>query len=217
MTKLRIFIGDDHAIVREGIKRLIDSASDMEVVGEAGESSALFTGVEATRPTTLVLDVSMPSLGAAETTRRLRKKMPKLQIVALTMHEEPGYLRELLEAGASGYVLKRAASEELLPALRAVAKGGTYVDPRMMTKLLSVIAPARSILKSEGKTTEREAEVLRHVAFGYTNREIGEALRVSVKSIETHRGRAMKKLGLRSRVDVVRYATEHGWLSETQP
>lgn len=214
--KLRIYLADDHAVVREGIKRIIESVLDMEIVGEASDGEEVIAGVAALRPTTVVLDISMPKMGGAETTRRLKAQRPELSILALTMHEEPGYLRELLEAGASGYVVKRAAPDELIPALRAVSAGGTYIDPRMMTKLVATFVSVNGVARTADKLSEREAEVLRQVARGYTGKEIGQALRVSIKSIETHRRRGMEKIGLRNRADIVRYALAQGWLNEKE-
>lgn len=210
--KLRIFLADDHAVVREGMKRLIESAPDMEVVGEAGDGGAVLDGVASTRPNIVILDVTMPVLGGIQATRELKKAAPDAKVVALTVHEDGSYLRELMQAGAMGYVLKRAAADELVHAVRAVSTGGVYVDPRMMPKLVTTVLATRGgTAKPRGEITEREEAVMRRIARGYTNKEIAAELGVSVKTVETYKARVKEKLGLRSRVDIVRHANERGW------
>lgn len=216
MDKLRVFLADDHAIVREGMKRLIDAMPDMEVVGEASDGAVALEAIPAARPHVVVFDLTMPTLSGAEATRRLRQIAPEIKIIALTVHEDKSYLRELLEVGASGYVLKRAAPDELINALRTVSTGGTFIDPRMTAKLVAtLLTPRRGPVKKSDDLSERETEVLQHVAHGYTNKEIATALRVSVKSVETYKARAMEKLDLRSRIDIVRIAKERGWLQKS--
>lgn len=212
MTKLRIFLADDHAMVREGLKRLIEAEPDLRVEGEAADGAEAVSGALRTRPDVVILDVSMPRLNGAEATRQLRAERPEMKIIALTVHEDRSYLHELLEAGASGYVLKRAAGEELIRAIRAVAGGGTYVDQRIVGNLINaLVQPPNHREAPIGKLSERELTVLRLIASGYTNKEIAAQLNVSVKTIETYKSRSMEKLGLRSRVDIVRLANEHGW------
>lgn len=214
MTKLRVLLADDHAIVREGLKRLIDAERDMVVVAEAGDGAEAVEKAVGLAPDIAVLDVSMVGVNGAEATRQLRVCCPATRILALTVHEDTSYLRELLDAGAFGYVLKRAASDELIRAIRAVADGGIYVDPRVAGKLVSTLIPARSTPASALATlSEREAAVLRLIAQGYTNKEIAAQLGLSVKTVETYKARSMEKLGLRSRVDIVRTASERGWLT----
>jgi two-component system, NarL family, response regulator NreC len=214
MTKLRVILADDHGVVREGLKRLIDAEPDMVVVGEASDGAEAVEKALMLSPDVAVLDVSMAGVNGAEATRQLRVCCPATRILALTVHEDTSYLRELLDAGAFGYVLKRAASDELIRAIRAVASGGVYVDPRIAGKLVSTLIPPRSTSSAALATlSEREAAVLRLIAQGYTNKEIAGQLGLSVKTVETYKARSMEKLGLRSRVDIVRTASERGWLT----
>lgn len=212
MSKLRIFLADDHAMVREGLKRLIESEPDLKVEGEAADGVEAVSGALRTKPDVVVLDVSMPRMNGAEATRQLHAARPEMKILALTVHEDRSYLHELLEAGASGYVLKRAAGDELIRAIRAVAAGGTYVDQRIVGNLITALVhPPNHHEAPIEKLSDRELTVLRLIASGYTNKEIAAQLEVSVKTIETYKSRSMEKLGLRSRVDIVRVANEHGW------
>lgn len=212
MSKLRIFLADDHAVVREGLKRLIDCEEDMEVIGEAENGEEAVGKVTEVKPDIAVMDVSMPVMGGAQATRVLKENAPGVRVIALTVHEDRGYIQELLEAGAAGYILKRAASEELIRAIRAVSIGGIYVDQRLVSNLLSsIIHPRNDTLAPIEKLSEREMSVLRLIASGYTNKEIAAQLDVSVKTVETYKARSMEKLELRSRVDIVRVAKEQGW------
>jgi two-component system, NarL family, response regulator NreC len=212
MSKLSIFLADDHAVVREGLKRLIDSEEDMEVVGEAEDGEEAVTKAVKMKPHIVVMDVSMPGTGGAQATRTLKESAPEIKVIALTVHEDRGYIQELLEAGAAGYILKRAASEELIRAIRSVSIGGIYVDQRLVSNLLSsIIHPRNEALAPIEKLSEREMSVLRLIASGYTNKEIAAQLDVSVKTVETYKARSMEKLSLRSRVDIVRVAKEQGW------
>lgn len=212
MTKLRIFLADDHAVVREGLKRLIDAAPDMEVIGEASDGRGALERASQLQPDIVVVDVSMPELNGAEVTLQLKRSFPKIFVLALTIHEDKSYLRELLEAGASGYVLKRAAADELIQAIRAVAAGGLYVDPHIAAKLVSSFVLPKTKFSSMAELSDRETTVLRLIAQGHSNKEIAGQLSVSVKTVETYKTRSMEKLGLRSRVDIIRTASERGWL-----
>jgi len=211
-SELRILLADDHAIVREGLKRLIESQPGMSVVGEAE------TGAEATaktlelRPDIAVLDISMGEVNGARATREIRQHCPATKVLALTVHEDKSYLHELLEAGASGYILKRAASDELVHAITMIGNGGIYVDPRIAAKLIPT-PHYHPRPDSHADLSARETEVMRLIAQGFSNKEISVQLGVSVKTIETYKARSMEKLGLRSRVDIVRMATKRGWLS----
>jgi DNA-binding NarL/FixJ family response regulator len=214
MNKLRILIADDHQVVREGLKTLVNAQPDMRVVGEAEDGRAAWLLAKQLSPDVVVMDVSMPELNGAEATERLRRECPQVKVLTLTVYEDKGYLRQLLKAGASGYVLKRTVMEELVRAIRAVAKGDSYVDPTLAGRVVS------SYISQEGGTgrgtggdlSEREEQVLRLVAWGYSNKEIGAQLEISVKTVETYKVRLMEKLGLRSRADIVRYALRQGWL-----
>ena len=214
MGKLQILLADDHAVVREGLKRLVDSEADMRVIGEASDGAEAIEKAVQMCPDVVVMDVSMGNVNGAEATRRIRSDCPGTRVLALTVHEDTSYLRELLDAGAAGYVLKRAAADELIRAIRAVASGGVYVDPRIAGKLVNTFGTTRAAPNSAmADLSERETAVLRFIAQGYTNKEIASQLGLSVKTVETYKARSMEKLGLRSRVDIVRTATERGWLN----
>ena len=205
---LRVLIADDHAIVRTGLSALIGGAGDMEVVGEAR------TGEEAVRlaatlaPHVVVMDVSMPGLDGAEATELIVRESPDVHVLALTMHDDRAHLARLLEAGATGYAIKRAAGDELLQAIRAVGAGESYVDPFLAGTLLRDDAPATGEALSS-----REEDVLRRTAWGETNKGIAAALGISTRTVETYKARIAEKLDLRSRPALVRYAVEKGWLT----
>jgi DNA-binding NarL/FixJ family response regulator len=214
MSRLRIFIVDDHAVVREGLKRLIEHQSSLEFVGEAADGREASELIVDARPDVAIVDVSMPGLDGGQTTRLLKKLYPHLKVIALSVHEDRAYLRELFEAGASGYVVKRAAADELIHAIRTVAGNGVYVDPRLAGSLVSSFVHGKGNPSTAPlKLTEREAKVLRRVAEGYSTKEIASELSLSIKTVETYKSRAMEKLGLRHRVDIVRYAAGCGWLT----
>jgi two-component system response regulator NreC len=206
---------DDHAVLRQGMRHLIEAEPDMEVVGEAGDGAAALRSAASLRPDIIVMDLSMPNLGGAEATRRLKTADPSCRVLVLTVHEDRGYLKELLEAGATGYMLKRAAADELIHALRAIAAGNVYVDARLADKFVSSLVGRRAGTPAHtSDLTGREQEVLRRIADGYSNKEIAAMLELSVKTVETYKARSMEKLGLRSRVDIVRIARERGWNAE---
>ena len=217
MTSLRIFLADDHAVVREGLKSLIDAQPDMEVTGEAGDGNAACELVPGLRPDVVIMDVSMPGMNGAKATEQLRQTCPQVKVLALTVHEDKGYLRQLLEAGAAGYVLKRAAAEELIRAIRTVAAGGVYLDPALAGAVVGGFVrklPGKGMPQG-ADLSDREAEVVRLVAEGHSNKEIASRLGLSVKTVETYKARSLEKLGLRSRADLVRYAVGRGWLQGT--
>jgi DNA-binding NarL/FixJ family response regulator len=219
---IRVVLADDHAVVRGGLRALIEEQPGMVVVGEAADGDAAHRHACALLPDVLVLDLSMPGVGGAEAAERIRRDCPSVRVLALTMHEERGYVTRLLRAGAAGYVLKRTAASELVRAIRAVAAGGTYVDPSLAGALLAAPsrAPSPGAAASEGpgahqsELTPREIEVLRLVARGHSNKEVGAALEISVKTVETHKANAMAKLGLPGRAALVRFALDQGWLGD---
>jgi DNA-binding NarL/FixJ family response regulator len=216
---LRILIADDHAIVRQGLRLLIDSQPDMEVVAEAAEGRAALDLADAVKPDVVVMDISMPRMNGLGATRILKQRQPAVAIVALTRHEDETYLEELLRAGASAYVLKQSPPADLIQAIRAVAAGGIYLDRAMTSRvadgLLARKGPADVAPTGAKQPTERESEVLRLVAVGHSNVEIAARLDISVKTVEVHKTNAMRKLGLLGRVDVVRYGVLQGWLYDT--
>lgn len=212
MSKLHILIADDHAIVREGLKRLIEAQPDMEVQGEAAEGREAIKKAIQLRPDIAVLDISMGEFGGIHVTKQLKSSCPSVRVLVLTVHEDNTYVQALLQAGAAGYILKRAASDELITAIRSIAEGGTYLDPRVAGRLVNILIQPANAPSATAQLSERESEIIRLIALGYTNKEAASELRISVKTVETYRARSMEKLGLRSRIDVVRVAAERGWL-----
>jgi two-component system response regulator NreC len=207
----RIAIADDHAIVRTGLRLVITSAADMELVGEAAGGYEAIDLAERLRPDVLLLDLSMPDLDGITVTRRLHERFPNLKILILTIHEDEALLRTAIQAGASGYVLKRAAEAELVSAIGVVLRGDLYVDPSLVRALVtSPPANASQNLQPGEALSARELEVLKLIVQGYTNRQVGTHLNISVRTVESHRANLAEKLGLHSRVDLVRYAREHG-------
>jgi DNA-binding NarL/FixJ family response regulator len=213
MTKVRILLADDHGVVREGIKRLLSDQPDMQVVAEASDGTEVVRCVQAIRPDLVMMDLSMPGTSGVEATMLVKAACPDTKVLALTVHEDAAYLREFLRAGASGYLLKRAPTEELVRAVRVVAEGGLYVDPRVAGSLVNTLIDAqRHEANSAAELSDRETEVMRRIAQGFSNKEIAAQLNVSVKTVETYKARSMEKLGLKSRVDIVRLGTQRGWL-----
>lgn len=208
---IRVLIADDHAIVRTGLRALIASEPSLELAGEATGGYEAIELVGKTRPDILLLDLSMPDLDGIAVTRKLKPQAPGLRILILTIHEDEALLREAIRAGASGYILKRAAEAELISAIRIVMRGDLYVDPALLRSLLleteKVAASERQPVEA---LTPRETEVLKLIVQGYTNRQIAEELCISVRTVEGHRANLSEKLGLRSRVELVRYARERG-------
>lgn len=215
---LRIVLADDHAVVREGLKALINGQSDMRVVAEVGDGQAAVDAANAFKPDVLIMDLSMPILPGDEATLRVHAECPTVKVLALTVHEERQYLLRLLRAGASGYVLKRSAPSELIRAVRAVAGGAIYLDPLVAgTVVESYLEAAQAVSQRPPATLSgREYEVLIRIAKGYSNKEIAAALSLSVKTVETYKARVAEKLGVRSRVDIVSYAISQGWLESPE-
>ncbi|HEX6588761.1 MAG TPA: response regulator transcription factor [Longimicrobiales bacterium] len=204
---LRIVIADDHAIVRSGLAGLIASAGDMEVVGEARNGEETIRVVCAAQPDVVVMDVSMPGLDGATATERIRREAPAVRVLALTMHDDRAHLMRMLEAGATGYVIKRSPGDELLRAIRSVGAGESYVDSVLAGAVLRDETPHGELLSA------REEEVLRRTAWGESNKAIAAALGISIRTVETYKARITDKLDLRSRPEMVRYAVERGWMT----
>jgi two-component system response regulator NreC len=217
MSGLRILLADDHAVLRDGLRMLIDAQPDMEVVAQAdgGREAARLCALHS--PDVVVLDVSMPDLDGAEAAERIRAQDPRTRVVALTRHADQGYLRRLLRAGASAYVLKRTAADALIHAIRIVAAGGTYVDPTLVGGLVSLVVGTQDETGDRARRrialTDREEEVLRLIAWGQSNKEVAGKLGLSVKTVESYKATALQKLQLRSRTDILRYALAERWLS----
>jgi two-component system response regulator NreC len=216
MTKLRILLAEDHETVRDGLRLLINSQEDMEVVGEASDGLAAVERTRALLPDLLVMDVSMPKLNGLKATEKLKEVCPEVKVLTLSRHADDGYVRALLAAGARGYVLKQSASSELIHAIRAVAAGGDYIDPKLVGKIVESYSGRAGAVRSEtiASLSEREAEVLRSLALGYSNKEIAAQLNLSVKTIEVHKANAMRKMNFTSRIQLIRYAVFQGWLQD---
>lgn len=214
---LRIVLADDHVTVRQGLKLLIDSQPDMKVVGEANDGNEALKHAQALKPDVIVMDISMPGTNGLVATRTLKRLHPAVAVVALTRHEDDAYLQELLRAGASGYVLKQSASVEFLQAIRAAAVGGVYLDSTMTSRVADGLLARDRTRSNQPRETisDRESEVLRLIAVGYSNKEIATKLALSVKTVEVHKANAMRKLALTGRIDIVKYAVLQGWLQDT--
>lgn len=215
--KLRILLAEDHQTVREGIKLLVNNQPDMEVIGEAGDGEMAVRMATELKPDLLLMDISMPTMNGLKATKRLRSLDPDIKILMLTRHTDDGYLQQLLGAGANGYVLKQSAPTELTNAIRAIAAGNAYLDPSLTRKVMGGYVNRATSQRGDGKgdLTDRETEVLRLISLGYSNKEIGVQLDLSVKTIESHKANAMRKLGITSRIDIVRYAILQNWLQDT--
>ena len=218
MSKHRIFLVDDHPIVRKGLKALIVEQSDMEVVGEAGDGQTALLQVIELQPDVMILDFTLPDMNGLQVVERVKQVYPNINILVLTIHEASGYLRQMFQVGASGYLLKRTAGEELAQAVRIVASGEAYLDPTLAGRMVSTLVhqgmPKGKEFITGSKLSDREKEVLRLIALGYSNKEIAVQLDLSAKAIETYKARLIEKLGLSSRSELVRYALNQGWLQD---
>jgi len=212
---IRVLIADDHAIVRTGLRALLKAEKGMDLVGEAtGGAEALNLALTLT-PDVVVMDLSMPDVDGIEVTRRIKSELPQTRVLILTVHEDEAFLREAIRAGASGYIIKHAAESELISAIHTIQLGDIYVHPKMITALFK--EPAAPPVKTTSPAevlTPRENDVLRLIVQGYTNRQIAEELSLSVRTVEGHRSNLTEKLGLHNRVELVRYARDHGLLDK---
>jgi len=214
MSKIRILLADDHTILRQGLKRILELDPAFEVVGEAGDGRDAVKKAEALTPDVVVMDISMPILNGIEATRQIAKALPKTKILILTVHEDDRIALEILEAGATGYLLKDAAGEELIAAIKAVHRGDSYLSPSIAKKVISqFLDVAKGKVQPEDRfslLTSREREILQLIAEGYSNKEIGDMLYISEKTVKTHRENIMRKLDLHNVAELVKYAMRRG-------
>jgi DNA-binding NarL/FixJ family response regulator len=212
---LRILLADDHVTVRHGLKLLIDGQPDMKVVAEASDGAAAIQRTLDIKPDVVVMDISMPGTNGLVATRLLKQQTPETAIITLTRHGDDAYLQELLRAGVSGYVLKQSAPAELLLAIRVAAAGGQYLDSSLTARVTAGFLgrEGKKVAKVGASISERESEVLRLIACGYSNKEIAARMSLSVKTVEAHKANGMRKLGLSGRIDIVKYAILQGWMN----
>ena len=212
--RMKVLIVDDHAIIRDGLRAIMEAQPDIEVVGEAMEGREALEKADELRPDVVIMDLTMPGMGGLEATRQLKLLHPDVRVMALTMHESDDYFFQVLQAGADGYFVKGGSSAELLSALRTVSQGEVFLYPSMATRLLKdYLKPARAGRDRYEGLTDREVEILKLVAEGRSNQEIGDLLVVSVSTVQTHRAHVMAKLGLHSRTELVKYAIRQGIIS----
>jgi DNA-binding NarL/FixJ family response regulator len=213
MAKIRVVLADDHPVVLAGMKALIEASTDIEVAGESNNGHAALQVLHAIAPDIAIIDISMPEMGGITLANRIAQDHVTTKVLVLTAQEDRAYVQQLLSAGARGYVLKRSAADELIRAIRTVHAGGVYIDPAIADKILARKSSEEPVAAG-GTLSEREEEVLRLAAQGWTNRESAEKLGISVKTVETYKARAAEKLDLRTRAEIVRYGKSRGWLDE---
>lgn len=212
---IRILIADDHRLLRAGLKSLMSADANLEVVGEATNGEEAVQLVQNLCPDIVLMDISMPGMDGLEATRWLKKNMPRVRVLVLSMHEDGAIIQEFIRAGANGYIIKRAAESELIDAIYAVWRGMIYIHPSLMHALVMPSQQKEVQLQAAEKTggeplTQRETEILGFIVKGYTNKQVADALSISVRTVETHRSNIMDKLNLHTRLDLVRYASENG-------
>ncbi|MHB8923025.1 MAG: response regulator [Thermoleophilia bacterium] len=216
MSKIRLLLADDHAILRSGLVRLLGEQSDIEVVGEAENGREAVQKVQELHPDIVLMDIGMPVMNGMEATKQIKKRDQQVKVLVLTMHDNEEYLFQVLQAGASGYVLKKAADSDLVNAIHVVARGDCFLYPSaakmVVEDYLEKMKSGSEPTSTFDTLTEREREILKLVAEGYTNREIAESLFISVKTVETHKANIMEKLNLHKRAELVRYAIRKGIL-----
>jgi DNA-binding NarL/FixJ family response regulator len=215
MDELSVFLVDDHALLREGLRALIELQPDMRVVGEASDGQEAVAAVLEQRPDVVVMDINMPELDGAEATKLIKAGAPDVRVLALTAHEQGEYVQLLLNAGATGFLLKRAAAADLVQAIRAVGAGRMYLNTSMAAaQPKTAAAPPKTTPAADSVLSARELEVMRRIALGYSMKRIAAELNLSPRTLETYKARAMEKLALSNRADVVRFALQQGWLSD---
>jgi two-component system, NarL family, response regulator NreC len=217
MEKLKILLVDDHNLLCAGLSMLIDRESDMQVIGQARSGNEALKKAQEIHPDLIIMDINMPELGGIEAIAQLNEKCPEARVLALSVHEDKYHLRKVLREGAAGYLPKRAAVSELIQAIRTVASGGIYIHPSLAKGLVSLLTENSAPPHGNGhhkELSEREKDVLRLLALGYSNKEIAARLKVGIKSVDTYKTRFMEKLSLKNRVEIVRYAKRQGLLEE---
>jgi two-component system response regulator NreC len=213
VSTIRLVLADDHTTIRDALKLLLSNEPDLEVVGEAEDGQGAVDCAVSLQPDVLLMDVSMPKLNGLQATAAVKERAPSVKVLTLTRHAEESYLGELLRAGASGYALKQSSSSELLNAIRTVASGRPYLDPELNHGLMGLFVQGRTV-KKPADLTPRESEVLRMTAWGYSNKEIASRLGLSVKTVEVHKTNGMRKLGMSSRLQLIRYALLRNWFED---
>ena len=213
---IRVVVVDDHAVVRSGLRHILDSAEGIEVVGEAGDAQNAIFETRAQKPDVILMDIVMPGKSGIETIPDVLKDAPDAKVLILSMEDDPHYVREAFAAGASGYILKEAADTDLVTAVREIAAGGSYVHPTLGARMVSAEAEERKRADAD-PLSDRERDVLRMLALGHTNQEIAATLYISVRTAETHRAHIMQKLRLQTRAQLVRYALSQGLLGDEGP
>ena len=214
MRRTRVLLVEDHETVRQGLRMVLESQSDIEVVAEAANGRIAVEHSERYRPDVVVLDLSMPEMNGLAAAQAIKQRCPETAIVALTRHDDAAFVDELMKAGASGYVLKQSPTTQLLKAVRTVSAGGEYIDAALVERSARGTANETSSERPAPTVSDREKQVLRMMAIGHSNKEIADDLAISIRTVEVHKANAMRKLKLRGRIDVVRFAILHGWLQE---
>ena len=217
--RIRVLLVEDHAIVRQGVRLLLDGQADMEVVGEADEGGQALSLVERLQPGVVLMDLAMPGVNGLEATREIKRRWPTVHVIALTVHDNDEYFFEMITAGASGYVLKGADPAELLEAIRTAHQGEIFLHPPLTTKLVrDYLRRARlgEVSDSYGSLSERERQVLRLIGEGHTTQEIADALAIAASTVQTHRAHIMEKLNLHRRSELMKYAVRRGLIGPEQ-
>ena len=213
--RIRILLADDHTVLRSGLRALLSAQADLEVAGEAADGGEALRLAQTLQPDVVVMDIGMPGVSGIDATARIRRELPSTKVLILSMHDDQGYLRQALRAGASGYVLKKAADTELLAAIRAAARGEVFLDPSLAKGFVEDVVLPKAQEPDIPMLSDREREVLHLLARGHTNQQVADRLCIGVKSVETYKARLMEKLGLKGRAELVRYALTHGLLKDT--
>ncbi len=209
----RILLIDDHTVLREGLKALLNSEPGLEVVGDAADGRAGIQAADQLKPDVVIADISMPGLNGIESARILRRSYPYMKLIILSMHSGREYVAKALQAGANGYVLKQGDTNEVISAIQAVMDGGSYLSPAISKHLIDDFLSHTPVVEEGPRLTTREQEVTQLIAEGQSTREISQTLTVSIKTVETHRANIMRKLKTKSQADIIKYALKKGWIS----